>query len=280
MTVLDDDAFDALVRELYAVVPGEFTATRAARAKGADAADRARIGGVRKPTVSAWAVDLLAREAELADAFALGAALQRAQADLDAAELARLGRERRRLVAALGERAVAAAADHDVAVSRAARDEIEATINAALVDPVAAAAVRSARLARALRADGTDELADAVSGSVPLQTEPEARDDELAERRARRDAERTAREAQQAADRAVKEVERAEDERHRAQERADRAHDRVAALRAELDRAEADASRADEELDEATAAWRRSSERARAARAAAVASPMDSPERP
>ena len=50
---------------------------------------------------AAWAVDLLARDGQLAEALELAGALREAQDDLDGAELARLSRQRRALVAAL-----------------------------------------------------------------------------------------------------------------------------------------------------------------------------------
>ena len=162
---------------------------------------------LRKPTVAAWAVDRLAREGQLAEALELAGALRDAQDDLDAAELSRLGRQRRALVAALATQAVELAKDAGVAVSGAARDDVEKTINAAVLDAAAAAAVMTARLVKPLEAGAfePDDLAEAIGGSVPGVAAPAPRDD-LAERRARKAAEKAAREAERAANEAEREL--------------------------------------------------------------------------
>src|SRR6187551_812202 len=141
--------FDAIAVELYALPPEQFTAQRNARA----AAERdltARLKALRKPTVAAWAVSLLARDGQLGDALELAAALREAQDDLDAAELKGLSVQRRSLVAALSKQAVALAGERGVTVSAATRDDVDKTINAAVMDAGAAAAVMSGRLVRAL----------------------------------------------------------------------------------------------------------------------------------
>src|SRR4051794_39702905 len=57
---------DEVAGELYALPPGQFTASRNARVKDAKAAGdqqaAARIAALRKPTVLAWLVNLLVRE--------------------------------------------------------------------------------------------------------------------------------------------------------------------------------------------------------------------------
>jgi len=262
----DTDALDAHVVELYALPPADFTAARTARAKDAGRPLAPRITGIRKPVVSAWVVDLLAREGHLADALDLGAALREAQDDLDAQELARLGRQRRQLVAALARTGAGLAAERGVAVSAAAQQDVEATLNAALIDEDAAAAVATGRLAKPLDAAGDVDLADALSGSVPTASAPATPDDELAERRARRDAEKAAREAERDAERTEREQERAETARERAQERADRLAERVDGLRSELERVERESADADADLEAAT---RTAAEAAAEARAAA-----------
>lgn len=272
----DDEPLDAIVVELYACSPAEFTAARTERAKKEGGALGRRVAKIRKPVVSAWVVDLLAREGHLADALELGGALREAQESLDAGELARLGRQRRQLVAALAQTGAELAGTRGVAVSAAARDDVAATLNAALIDADAAAAVATARLAKPLEAGGAGDvdLGDALSGSAPAAVAAAAApDDELAERRARRAAEQEAREAERAAERADREQADTAARRDRAQERVDRLRDRVEALRRDLDRAEADAESAEAELTEleqtateAVAVARAASQRARAAR--------------
>ncbi|MFD1340378.1 transposase, partial [Microbacterium lemovicicum] len=165
----DDAALDEIAAELYALPPEGFTAARNGRASSAPRALAARVKALRKPSVAAWAVDLLARQGQLAEAVELSAALREAQDDLDAAELAALGRQRRALVGALAAEAVRLADEQGVSVSSAAREEVEKTINAAVVDAAAAAAVLTGRLVRTLEPGGTDEatLAEAVGGSLP-----------------------------------------------------------------------------------------------------------------
>src|SRR6478735_10130604 len=63
-----DDAarLDAIAVELYALPPDDFTSARNARAAAADRSLAARVKTLRKPTAAAWAVDLLARDGQLA----------------------------------------------------------------------------------------------------------------------------------------------------------------------------------------------------------------------
>lgn len=273
----DSDALDAIVVELYALPPAEFTAARTARSREADGALAAAIAKIRKPVVSAWVVDLLAREGHLADALELGEALRTAQDDLDAAELARLGRQRRQLVAALARTGAELAAGRGVAVSAAALQDVEATLNAALIDARAASAVASARLVGPLEASGDVDPAEALSGSTPTASAPSPPDDELAERRARREAERATREAERDAERAERDRAQADTARERARERAQRLQERVEELRRELERVTRESETADAALQEAedaartaAAAARSAARRAEAARNALV----------
>ena len=72
-------------------------------------------------------------------------------------------------MAALSKQAVALSGERGVTVSPATRDDIEKTINAAVMDAGAAAAVMTGRLVRPLEATGFDavDLTDAVGGSAP-----------------------------------------------------------------------------------------------------------------
>ena len=267
-----DDAarLDAIAVELYALPPDDFTSARNARAAAADRSLAARVKTLRKPTAAAWAVDLLARDGQLAEALELAGALREAQDDLDGAELARLSRQRRALVAALATQAVDLAAERGVAVSAAARADVEKTINAAVMDAAAAAAVMTARLVRPLEASGFDavDVSDAVGGSLPgvPDAPPPSRDD-LAERRARKAAEKALREAERAAGEADRELTKIDAKLAKSRERADHLRERIDDLRAELARFEADAEKADAEtrrLDEErtdAAARARSAER-------------------
>ena len=267
-----DDAaqLDAIAVELYALPPDDFTSARNARAAAADRSLAARVKTLRKPTAAAWAVDLLARDGQLAEALELAGALREAQDDLDGAELARLSRQRRALVAALATQAVDLAAERGVSVSASARADVEKTINAAVMDAAAAAAVMTARLVRPLEASGFDavDVSDAVGGSLPgVPDAPAPTRDDLAERRARKEAERAVREAERAAGEADRELAKIDAKLTKARERADHLRERIDDLHAELARFEADAEKADRETqrldDERTdaAARARSAER-------------------
>ena len=226
---------DEIAAELYALPPDEFTKTRNARAGMADPAVAREVKALRKPTVAAWAVNLLARGEQLGEALELSAALREAQEDLDAAEMSRLGRQRRQLVAALAKQAVDLAKDAGVSISPAAREDVEKTINAAVMDAAAAAAVMTGRLVKPLEAGDieAEALADAVGGSVPGVVAPPPRDD-LAERRARKAAEKAARDAERLANEAERVLSRIEDRRAKAQERADHLAERIDDLRRDL----------------------------------------------
>lgn len=238
--------------ELYALAPDAFTEARNARAAASDRSLAARVKALRKPTASAWAVDLLARDGQLAEALELAGALREAQDDLDAAELARLSRQRRALVAALATQAVGLAEDKGVTISAAARADVEKTINAAVMDAAAAAAVMTARLVRPLEASGFDpvDVSDAVGGSLPgvPDAPPPSRDD-LAERRARKAAEKALREAERAAGEADRELAKIDAQLAKARERGDHLRERIDDLRGELARLEGDVEKVDRDTE-------------------------------
>ncbi|MDD7927984.1 transposase [Microbacterium thalli] len=250
---LDVAALDAVAAELLSLPPADFTRARNDRAAAETGALARGIRGLRKPTVAAWAVNLLSHDPAFREALELSGALREAQDDLDAAELARLGKQRRALVAALARRAADLARDADVTLTAGARDEVERTVNAAIVDPVAGAVVAAGRLLRPLDpgAVTADDLAERVAGSVPGAIEPPAAaHDDLAERRARREAEKRRREADRAASEARRELARIEGKTETAREKADRLHERVDDLRRDLARVVDEAETADAAVDE------------------------------
>ncbi|WP_431791776.1 transposase [Microbacterium paraoxydans] len=239
---------DDIAAALYAGPPEEFTTARNARAKDLD--DRAlaaEVKALRKPAVAAWVVNVFAQEraAQLGEALALAAELREAQEDLDAAALAKLGRERRALTRRLAETAADLAGSRGERVTAATRDAVEQTISAAFFDPDAAAAVASGRLVRPLEPSGTaDDIRDAVAGTLPtLQPQPPRPRDELQERRKRRDAERQV----AAAEKALAAAERAlttEDEAVRAlSDRAEELADGIAEVEAQLEKLRQEADR-------------------------------------
>ena len=151
------DGIDAVTDELYGLPPGDFIAARdvwvrQARHNG-DRVLATRIAALRRPTTSAWMVNLLRREAGevMEQLVGLGAELREAQDSLSAAELRRLAAERHRLVRALTDQArrLAVKAGHEV--DRAALTEVEATLGAALADEASGLQVLSGRLVRPLQ---------------------------------------------------------------------------------------------------------------------------------
>ncbi len=143
-------------------------------------------------------MNLLVRDGQLGEAVELSRALHEAQDDRDAAELARLGRQRRQAGVCAGppRRELAAAAG--TPLSTAMADAVEKSVNAAIVDEQAAAAILTGRLVAAVDLadrDG-DALAQAVAGTLPGSLPAPPPRDDLAARRARKAAERAVREAE------------------------------------------------------------------------------------
>ena len=146
--VVPDDVLD----ELYTAPPERFVA---ARDEAVPAARRARdrrtaeaIGKLRKPTVAAWLVNLLARRRpELVDELlALGDALRTAQHELRGEQMRELSGQRRAAIGGLLGQARQLARESGRAGREALPlDEVEATLTAALAEPEVAEAVRRVR---------------------------------------------------------------------------------------------------------------------------------------
>ncbi|MEU4550981.1 hypothetical protein EV382_5925 [Micromonospora violae] len=243
-----------LVQQLYRTPPDRFVAARdAAVAEARQAGDPAtarQLARLRRPTVAAWLVNLLAiRRPELvADLVQLADALRSAQRELRGPRLRELSAQRRAVVSALVAevRKLAAAEPDAPPANRLPLAEVEATLNAAFSDVEVAEQVRAGRLLRAASYAGF--------GEVPR---PQLRlvtgdDEERAEERpARRPGPQRGRpEAAPGPDRAAARAEQAERAAQRAA-RAERARQRRA-LDRELAKARADQERAEAELTEAT----------------------------
>ena len=105
---------DEAADQLYANSPDDFIARRTALAAEAkESGDRTlakQITGLRRPTRSAWLVNLVARAEpdQVAELRELGAALQQAQQQMAGDELRRLSRQRRTLIDSLARRAARA----------------------------------------------------------------------------------------------------------------------------------------------------------------------------
>jgi len=150
----------AVADELYGLLPEEFAATRKTRAGEAQAAgDRdlaAAIRQLRRPTTSAWLVNLVVRErpTQIAQLLELGTAMHRAQADPVGDELRQLSHRRQELVTSLSGAARQLAHDRGKHTSDATMRELEETLEAAIADPEARDAVASGHLAAAMRYSG------------------------------------------------------------------------------------------------------------------------------
>jgi hypothetical protein len=148
-----------IARELYVLPPTDFVAARnelvrQARAAGSrDVAEQ--LQQLRRPTRSAWLVNLLASDsAAMQRLSALGRELRDAQTGLAGAELRNLAEQRRRLLADLLDQARAHADEAGVRLTPTVLSEVEATLQAALVDLAGALTIRNGRLARPLSHSG------------------------------------------------------------------------------------------------------------------------------
>ena len=197
---------DEIVRELYVLPPADFVAARnelVRQARAAGSRDVAtRLQGLRRPTRSAWLVNLLARDPiAMQRLSALGRELRDAQTGLAGAELRNLAEQRRQLIADLLDRAQAHAAASGVRLTPAVLSEVEATLQAALVDLAGALTIRNGRLVRPLSHSGfgprprlnvsaersTVELRPVeVPAETTTQVQPPPVEDELEARRQRR----------------------------------------------------------------------------------------------
>jgi len=144
--------------ELYGAAPEAFTERRKALAAAATAAGDKRaaaaIGSLRKPTRAAWVVNQLARADPDAPArlAALAAALRAAEQGKDGPRLRELSAERGTLIDALTAQALAAGSVPDPPTSL--RDEVAATLTAALADPATAAEFTAGTLTKAAHWSG------------------------------------------------------------------------------------------------------------------------------
>lgn len=161
--------------ELYGAALEEFVDRRTELAKAArnagDSQLAKRIQAMRKPTMAAWLANQLprARESALDALLDLGQGLREASAALDGARLRELNPRRRVMVEQLVEQARGLATERGVKVSNDIADRLYETLDAALVDATAGAAVQAGRLTHALQHNGfgivdeTGEPADVVS---------------------------------------------------------------------------------------------------------------------
>ncbi|MET9182891.1 hypothetical protein ABZX88_32460 [Kitasatospora aureofaciens] len=274
--------FDAIADALYVLAPAAFTAARNERADEVKKSDPQLAKAIRalyRPTVAAWAANLLAHRHHdlVGQLMDLGQALREAQEHLAGEQLRGLADQRRQLVRALIEQARrdAAAAGHPLASDAVA--DLDRTLSAALADPDAARALAEGRLTAALEPPlwpgaapsrteagqpdvSTDVGAGPDTGTPPARRRPAA--ERASHRASATDAPPGDRQNAAAPDRAREWERKREKARIAAAETAEReAADRAAEAERELRSARASRQRAQDEADRAEAALVQARER-------------------
>jgi hypothetical protein len=245
--------------ELYDADPDEFTQRRTdlvthARDNGQPAVAK-QIAALRKPTRSAWVVNRLARAhpeaatrlAELSDELRAGG---------NGARIRELTEARGRLIDELARQAFAAAGTPTPPA--ALREDVIATLSAALADPEVAASLAAGTMTRAQHWAGfglvplSDEPAPAKPGKNPAPAPPPAVDD-LERRRRHREkidlAERTVAELTESAESAAAAERDLEDTVRQLEAELEQARQRLAEARRTSYRAESRQRKAAGELD-------------------------------
>jgi hypothetical protein len=148
--------------ELYGEDPASFTARRTALVEAArragDAAAAKEIAALRKPTRPAWVLNTLARALpDVPDRLAeLAASLRSAAESADGARLRELSAQRSPLVDSLARQALSAVGLADPPAGL--REDVVATLDAALADPEVAAKFAAGTLTKAERWAGFGEM--------------------------------------------------------------------------------------------------------------------------
>ena len=163
--------------ELFGLAPEEFVAARDDLARRlrreGDSEAAAMVKALRRPPLSAWAVNRLAREQGpalqplLAAGERLRAATQAALAGEGAAELRSAARAERGAVAGLVQAALELLREAGHPATDATRDRVAATLHAAAASPEAAELVRHGRLTTDLDPSGFGTTPDAAFGDEP-----------------------------------------------------------------------------------------------------------------
>lgn len=178
------DPLIGIAEELYALTPADFTGTRNEWAKqtkaDGDPELAKRVTALRKPSMSAWVVNMLMRHQgdQMTQVLDLGASLRQAQADLDGDALRELARQRRQLTKAVTQQGRQLARDLGHKLTESVADQVQGTLHAAMVDEGAAAAVRSGLLVSAIESTGvgaTDVVETvAIPEAIGLTARPRA----------------------------------------------------------------------------------------------------------
>lgn len=254
---------DSVADKLYGLDPGDFVSARSECAAEARRAGNreltAAIGRLRKPTVAAWMVNLLARERadELAALLDLGDSLRAAQRRLSGSDIRALSAQRRRVVTALERAAADLADERGRHATESALREVGQTLNAALADPGVADEVRAGRLASIVEHSGFGDLS-----SVPLTLVPDSADGDAERKAPERSKTRVRRSSEDKPDRDTEreksgkaskaernQAERSKAEREARQAEIDAVTAEVEAARAAVEQARSASGDADAELE-------------------------------
>ncbi|MDL4777385.1 hypothetical protein [Actinomadura xylanilytica] len=240
--------FSSAAHELYGVTPDAFMETRTRltkRARGdGDAGLAKRIGALRRPTQSAWAVNLLSRSAgeELGWLLEAGAGMRSAWAS--GGSIGGLEQRRGELVALLVRTAGRLAEEAGHPLRDPAVREVEDTLQAATVDASVADEVREGRLTRPRRHSGF------VPAGVPAGPAGRAGSAEPAGR-AERPTGRARRPARESEPTGRADDRKARAARERDERRLAEREEKVASARDDSDAASAEVARLRRELDRA-----------------------------
>ena len=220
---------------LYGLPREEFTGARNALVRELLKAGRKEeaeeVRALKKPSVSAWAVNQLARQhpQEVAELVKAGDALRKAQRDVLAGKKGADVREASRAQHELADELVDAAREILAGATQTTAQRISGTLRAASTDPVAAKLLRKGRLSEDVESIGFGPLlhvAPQRKGRSPPQRN-RARERAAAQKKRKQEAAAQARKesaaARKAADKAAREAKRA-------QERAEAAERRAASL--------------------------------------------------
>jgi hypothetical protein len=273
----DGDGHDVetALNELYATPPPAFVSRREDLAAEARAAGRVedarRIHATRRPSLAAWAANLLRRSEpeESRRLLELGRALRDAYQSLDAGGIKELSEQRRSIVAAMSRQAAELAVEAGHRLSDTMQRDVEATLRAVLADQNAADRWATGRLESALTPPADFPSRTAATAGTPREpahasdraaaTPAAARTrakDEVAERRRRKQEQLgQAREAARSADRRLRDLRAAQADAEgllkRARDRHDQAGRAVSVAERQLRQAREDLQQADQEQREA-----------------------------
>jgi hypothetical protein len=203
---------DTIANALYAGTPEAFTAARDEAVKKARAEKNAELARelakLRKPTQSAWLINLLWRDQRevMEQMLQLGEELSHAQASASGPALQRLMLQRRELEGALIRQARALAEKEQVTVSAQMEREAQETLAAALARPDVAAEVRSGRLVKPASYVGFGEFPATLPARPKPAEQTPAREEEEPEEHVDEVGARRKRERREAAERRLGEA--------------------------------------------------------------------------